>query len=121
VSGEIRLLLFAGALLTLIYFAHYIRKGRMQIDYAIYWILFSSALVLLSLFPGIATWFAKMLKIKSPANLVYLIIIFSMIVKLFTTTLKISKLNQQISELTQHIALYESNQEEQQRKEHFPE
>ena len=33
-SGEIRLLLFAGALLTLIYFAHYIRKGRMQIDYA---------------------------------------------------------------------------------------
>ena len=108
-SGEIRLLLFAGALLTLIYFAHYIR------------ILFSSALVLLSLFPGIATWFAKMLKIKSPANLVYLIIIFSMIVKLFTTTLKISKLNQQISELTQHIALYESNQEVQQRKEHFPE
>lgn len=120
-SGEIRLLLFAGALLTLIYFAHYIRKGRMQIDYAIYWILFSSALVLLSLFPGMRHGFAKMLKIKSPANLVYLIIIFSMIVKLFTTTLKISKLNQQISELTQHIALYESNQEVQQRKEHFPE
>lgn len=35
-SIEIRILLLVGAVLTLLYFVHYIRKGRMQIDYAIY-------------------------------------------------------------------------------------
>lgn len=107
-SIEVRLLLFAGAVLTMLYFVHNIRKKRMQIDYAIFWSLFSGGLVVLSIFPQIAIAASDLLRIHSPANLVYLVIFFALIVKLFTTTMKISKLNQQVTELTQYIALREA-------------
>lgn len=104
---EVRFVLFAGAVFTLFYFIHYIRKNRMQIDFAIYWALFSGALVVLSLFPGIVTTVADLIGVQSPANLIYLVIIFLLILKLFTTTIKISKLNQQVTELVQQVALNE--------------
>lgn len=104
---EIRMFLILGAVMTLVYFIYQIRRNRMQIDYAIYWTLFSGALVLLSIFPGAVEIVADLLKIQSPANLVYLTIIFLLIIKLFTTTLKLSKINQQVTELIQHIALKE--------------
>lgn len=107
-SAEVRFCLFFGAVFTLVYFIHNIRKNRMQIDYAIFWALFSAALVLLSIFPGAATIAAGLFRIASPANLVFLVIVFALILKLFTTTLKISKLNQQMTELTQYIALKEA-------------
>lgn len=110
-TPEVRILLFLGAVFTMMYFIHYIRKNRMQIDHAIYWALFSGGLVLLSLFPGIATTTAYELGIQSPANLVYLVLIFALIIKLFTTTLKMSKMNQQIAELAQYVALMEQNRE----------
>jgi len=102
----LRTLLLCGAILTLIYFFHQIRKNRMQIDYAISWSLFSAGLVLLAVFPGIVTWMAGLIGIQSPANLLYLVIIFSLILKQFSTTVKLSRLNHQITELTQYIALH---------------
>ena len=109
---ELRLILLFGAVLTMAYFIRQIQKKRMQIDYAIYWALFSGALVVLAAFPGIATFGARLLHIQSPANLIYLCLIFALIIKLFTTTVKVSKLNQQVTDLTQHIALYEREQKE---------
>ena len=53
---ELRLILLFGAVLTMAYFIRQIQKKRMQIDYAIYWALFSGALVVLAAFPGIATF-----------------------------------------------------------------
>lgn len=104
---ELRLILLVGAVFTMAFFIRQIQKNRMQIDYAIYWALFSGALVVLAAFPGIATVGARLLHIQSPANLIYLCLIFALIIKLFTTTVKVSKLNQQVTELAQHIALYE--------------
>ena len=74
---ELRLILLFGAVLTMAYFIRQIQKKRMQIDYAIYWALFSGALVALAAFPGIATFGARLLHIQSPANLIYLCLIFS--------------------------------------------
>ena len=105
---ELRLILLFGAVLTMAYFIRQIQKKRMQID----WALFSGALVALAAFPGIVTFGARLLHIQSPANLIYLCLIFALIIKLFTTTVKVSKLNQQVTELTQHIALYEREQKE---------
>lgn len=103
----LRILLFIGAAGTMFYFIRQIGKNRMQIDYAIFWSLFSGMLVLMSIFPGVITAISKLLGVESPSNLVYLVIIFVLIIKQFTNTIKVSKLNQQLSELTQHIALEE--------------
>lgn len=111
-NSLLRTVLFSGAVITLIYFIFKIRKNRLQINYAIFWSLFSVLLVLLGAFPEIVSWATGLLGIKSPANLLYLGIIFILIIKLFTTTIKLSKMDRQITELAQHIALQESQTEE---------
>lgn len=108
---ELRLTLFFGAAGTLIYFLKQIKKARLQIDYTISWSLLCGTLVLLSLFPSIVISLCGIFKISSPANLVYLLIIFVLLLKQFTLTIKVSKMNHQILELAQHIALKEQEQE----------
>ena len=102
-----RCLLFAGALGTLWYILKKIRKNRVEIDYSIFWILFSGVLVLTSIFPGVITWAAEVLGFMSPANMVFLLVIFLLVLKLFSMTLKLSALENKIKVLTHHIALAE--------------
>jgi len=108
----LRLLLLLAAVLTLAYFLVKIRKNRMQIDYAIFWSLFCGLLVVIALFPGLVVWAANLVGIISPANLVFLFVIFMLILRLFSLTVKLSKTNEQISALAQHIAIKEKDEEE---------
>ncbi len=112
-SIELRIILLVGAILTMIYFLHQIRKNRMQIEYAISWSLFSAGLLILGIFPGIVIWASKLIGVESPANMLYLCIIFLLILKQFSTTVKLSKMNQQITVLTQSMALEHADREKQ--------
>ena len=105
---ELRILLLAGAVITLVFFLMRIRKKQLQISYAISWGLFSGLLFLLSLFPGAITWLSLQIGFQSPANFVYLVVIFLLILQLFSTTGKLSVMNRQITEMAQHIALQEN-------------
>lgn len=102
-----RIFLLAGAIGTLYYFLKKIRKNNVEIDYSLYWIIFSGVLVLVSIFPGIVTWSADLLGFISPANMVFLLIIFLLIIKLFSVTIKLSRLEQKIKTLSQEIAIKE--------------
>lgn len=108
---ELRLALFLGALLAMVYFLYQIRKSRLQIAYTISWTILSGMLLLLSIFPGIATWASARLGVESPANLVYLVVIAILLLKLFTTTLKLSNMDRQITDLTQYIAIQQQARE----------
>lgn len=108
---ELRVCLLLGSVLTLVYMFGQIRKSHMQIDYAIFWTLFGIGIFLLGLFPRIAGWASAVLGVQSPANLVYLLIIFVLLLKEFSTTLKISKLDQKITELTQSVTLKDFQKE----------
>ena len=104
-SPILRILLIAGALLTALYLVHLIRKKRLQIDYAIFWMLFSMLLLLIAVFPQIITWLAGSLGFISPANLVFLMIIFLLVLLVFSISLKISKLDQQVASITQNLSI----------------
>ncbi len=104
----LRAALFGGALLTLVYFLRQIQKSRLQIDYAIFWSLFAGFLVLLGIFPEAIFWVSRLFGFESPSNMVFLIIIFVLTIKLFTNTLKLSKMSRQITEMAQHLALIEA-------------
>lgn len=104
---QMRCLLFLGALGTLSHIMKKIRKNHLEIDYSIFWLLFSGVLVLLSIFPSAITWAADVLGFISPANMVFLIVIFLLVLKLFSVTIKLSLLENKIKSLVQHIALME--------------
>jgi hypothetical protein len=76
----------------------------MQIDDALFWIVVSIHLVFVSIFPGIASFFSKLVGIESPANAVFLVIIFLLLTKLFGLSVQVSQLNQKIRALSQEMA-----------------
>lgn len=104
---QLRLILFAASLLTVVFVLKEIRKSQMQIKDSIWWIFMSAVILILSIFPQIAIGAAKFLGVESPANLVYLVIIFILILIVFNLSIKISKLNYKFSILVEELAIRE--------------
>lgn len=104
----LRIALFVAPILTLLYFMWQIKKSQMQIDYAVSWCLFCFMIIFFGAFPNITNWISHQLGFMSPINMVYLLIIFILLLKQFTMSIKLSKMNTQITELTQAMALKEN-------------
>lgn len=104
-SIYIRVLLIIGAIALLAFMVRRIRQSKLKIEYTIFWIGFSGVLVLMGIFPQIITRIAYALGFQSSVNMVYLVIIFVLIVKLFFNTIQISALENKVDSLAQQIAI----------------
>lgn len=110
-SGPIRLLLVLGSFLTLLFVLRRVRQAKVQIEDSIFWLFFSVFLLLLSLFPEFTTLVAKRFGFVSEINVVYLSIIFLLLTKLFFLSMRISRLDSTLRDLTQRVALDEEKAE----------
>ena len=108
-SIQFRIILIIVAFITAVSILRKIRKEKVQIQYSIFWILFSLLLLVLAIFPDLLIRLARVFGMGSPANLVFLIIIFLLLVKAFNLTVEISALEVKLKELTQRIALKDGN------------
>ena len=102
-----RLLLLVISTGTLFFVLIKIRNAQMQIDNAVFWILFMICLVAISIFPGAVIYISNLIGVESSANFVFLCIVFLLLMKVFNLSLRMSKLQYQIQQLTQIIALEE--------------
>lgn len=110
-SPAIRVFLFLGAALTFAMIVRYIRKSKVRIEDMFFWLLFSALLLLLSVFPQLAIDASELLGVLSPINFVYLFVIFILIVKQFFTSLTLSQLKIQVTELAQQMAIEKKDNE----------
>lgn len=104
-SVTLRILLVAVSFLTFVYMIRKIGKSQMQIRNSVPIILFSLVLVIISIFPGIVTWLAKLIGVESPANLVFLGIIFGLLMMVFAQSVKLSLLENKLTKLAQRYAI----------------
>ena len=104
-SLMMRILLIAGSLLTALYVLRRVRKSRMRTEDSVFWLIFSLILVLMGLLPGAVTGLAELMGVISAANLVFLIVIFLLIIKLFLMDQRISELHRQATETAQAVAI----------------
>ena len=74
-------------------------------------LLFSAALLILAIFPGIAYWAANLLGFMSPINFVYVVIIFLLLAKQFFMSIRLSQLDSKVRILTEQVALNEEKVE----------
>lgn len=111
-SSILRALLILCSLLFTYFMLKKIRQSKLQIEYAIFWIIFAGLVVLLALFPEIAYWGATVLGIISPVNMIFLFVIFILLVKVFLMTIELSALENKVKELVQKIALDEKNRKD---------
>ncbi len=109
----LRIFLIAGSVLTGFYVLRKIRRSRMQTENALFWIFFSLILILLGIFPGIAGWIAGLLGVQSTVNLVFLVVIFLLVLKIFFQDQRLSRAEAQLTRLAQiHAIDHESGSRE---------
>lgn len=106
-SIALRVLLIIVSVMNTLNILRRIRKSKLQIDYSIFWLVFSMILIVIAVFPQIVIKLAQIIGFQSPANMVFLLVIFALVFKSFQSTLEISQLQYKIEELTQKIALEE--------------
>jgi len=105
VTTAMRILLIAGSVLTALYVLVRIRRNKMQTENSLFWIFFSLVLVILGIFPQVAHWFAGLLGFISTVNLVYLVIIFLLVVKIFLQDQRLAKVESQVTKMAQTYAI----------------
>lgn len=102
---QLRLILIIVSFLTFIFLIRTIQKSKMKIEDAVFWIFISFSFILMSLFPRLMKIVSFWMGVESTVNLIYLIILFLLLLKLFFQTIKISQLEFKITNLAQEIAI----------------
>ena len=103
-SIALRVLLIIVSVMNTLNILRRIRKSKLQIDYSIFWLVFSMILIVIAVFPQIVIKLAQIIGFQSPANMVFLLVIFALMFKSFQSTLEISQLQYKIEDNRQKYA-----------------
>lgn len=106
-SNNMRILVLVGVIAFGLYILFRIRKLKLKMEDAIFWIFFVLIAAVFGVVPQAAYWLSSLLGIQSPINLVYLLIIGLLIEKLFTLSAKVSMLEEKLTVMAAEIAIWE--------------
>ena len=101
----LRVILLIAAIGLVVFLLHSIKKSKMSIEDALFWMGFSFLILLMSIFPEIPSFLSDTIGFISPVNFVFLFFIFVLIIRDFLSNRRISQLENRVKELTQQIAL----------------
>ena len=111
-SAVFQVLLIFGAILMTYYILKRIRQSKLQIEYAIFWIVFSVILLVVSLFPFLVAMMTRAIGMELPVNFIFLFFILILILKAFFQTIETSALENKVRNLTQRLAIEEKDRQE---------
>lgn len=117
-SLVLRIALIIVSFLVVVFVLRKIRKTQLDIDDAIYWIIASVLLLVLSIFPQLAIWASLLLGIESAANFVFLFMIFVVLIKLFNMAIDLSIQKQRLNKLIQRLALTDKEVDDEKKDKH---
>ena len=104
-SNTLRVLLLIAAVFAAVCILQKIRKLKVKMEDAIFWVIFAGVLCLLGVFPELTYWLTERVGILSPANLIFLVMIFLLLEKVFTLSIIVSQLEEKVTVLSAEIAL----------------
>lgn len=104
-SDTLRMILLFAAVLTAFWILSKIRKLKVKMEDAIFWVVFALVLLILGVFPELTYWLTRKIGVMSPANLIFLVIIFLLLEKVFTLSIIVSQLEDKITVLSAETAL----------------
>lgn len=112
----LRIVLVCGSILVTALMIHKIRQSKVQIEDSLFWLFCSVILIVFSVFPRSADILSRLVGTYSTSNFIFLFIIFLLLVKVFTMTIRISQLETKVKELVQAMALEQKRLEDMQKK-----
>ena len=101
----LRIILLIAAIVCAAWILYRIRKSKVKVEDAVFWICLAGVLFVMGTFTEISFWLSNFLGIQSPANGVFLLIITMLIEKIFTLSIKVSQIEEKIEILAAESAL----------------
>lgn len=108
----LRVLLIAASLIVVIVVVHSSRKARMNVKYAILWIVWSALLLIIALWPQLAFYAAKSFGFASVTNFVLVVMVGLLFMFNYYTYLKMSHMAKEINDLNYELALLRKKDDE---------
>lgn len=107
-SGTLRTTLIIGSVLFFVFIINMVRTKKLELKYALIWILTSLSFIIMSVFPETVFFVARMLEVEVAANALFLCIIFLMLLMVFALTVAVSRQASRIKRLVQEMGLLKS-------------
>lgn len=89
-----------------------IHRGKLNLKYALLWILAGIVVLILDIFPGALGILAKVLGIELPINMLFFMGFCFALLLVFGLTIKVSKMSDEVKRLTQELAILKYDIEE---------
>lgn len=96
------------ALLPMIYIIHEVRKKRFSIKESFWWMMASTAMLFLAIFPYSINWISKKFGVAYPPSLFFVFCIIFLVLMIFRNSKRISEQQIKITELAQELTILKS-------------
>ena len=93
------------ALITFIFVLDLLRRGVLREKYAVLWLFFSGAALLLAIFPAILVWLTGVLGVAEPVNLLFFVTIVLLVLVSVQLSYELSRHEARIRRLAEEVAL----------------
>lgn len=103
---RIQVIVAIGVLLALTIIINMIRRKKLELRYALAWLLVGVSVLILDCFPNSIEWISKQVGIASPVNMLFFFGFCFSLVIIFALTVAMSRMSTRIKELAQELALY---------------
>lgn len=104
---KLQIFFIAFALIFLAIVLRYLVIKKLNLKYALVWLLTATMLLVLAIFPKLAIWTAGLIGIQLPVNAIFLFAILFAFVIILTLTAIVSNMNKRVYKITQMQALLE--------------
>ncbi|NLX63565.1 MAG: DUF2304 domain-containing protein [Clostridiaceae bacterium] len=111
-SSTLRTTLIIGSILFFVFIINMVRTKKLELKYALIWILTSLSFIIMSIFPETVFMVARLLEVEVAANALFLCIIFLLLLMVFALTVAVSRHADRIKKLVQELALLKAELED---------
>ena len=111
-STRLQIILILLVLIMILVVVRRIRSKKLLLQYTLSWMMLLAMLLLVACIPNLLKGISSLLGIASPMNMVFFVGFCFTLLIIFDLTQAVSKMSQQIKDLTQKVALMEKEKEE---------
>ena len=112
ISNTLRTTLIIGSVLFFVFIINMVRTKKLELKYALIWIITSLSFIIMSVFPKTVFTVARVLEIEVASNALFLCIIFLLLLMVFALTVAVSRQAGRIKRLVQEVGLLKSEIED---------
>lgn len=109
--SRLQIILGITILVLLLLVINMVRKKKIDLRYALSWLLLGLALLVIDIFPGILTWLTGLLGIELASNMVFLVGLILLFTLVYSISVAVSGLSNKVKRLTQEVALLQDELE----------